>query len=43
MPSRLFCPRSRSLPRLLLIGLLLSVGTTRAEVLPEIAPMDHAQ
>lgn len=43
MPSRLFCPRSRSLRRLLLIGLLLSLGTTQAEVLPEIAPMDHAQ
>ncbi|WP_027598059.1 DUF4892 domain-containing protein [Pseudomonas sp. MOIL14HWK12:I2] len=43
MPSRLFCPRSRFLPRLLLIGLLLSLGTTQAEVLLEIAPMDHAQ
>ncbi|WP_309740897.1 DUF4892 domain-containing protein [Pseudomonas sp. SORGH_AS_0199] len=43
MPSRPFCPRFSSVRRSLLIGVLLSAGMAQAEVLPEIAPMDHAQ
>jgi len=43
MPSRPFCPRLVFVRRSLLIGLLSSVGMAQAAVLPEIAPMDHAQ
>lgn len=43
MPSHPFYPRATFVQRSLLIGLLLSVGAAQAAVLPEIAPMDHAQ
>jgi hypothetical protein len=43
MPSRPFCLNALQVRRSLLIGLLLFTGGVRAAVLPEIAPMDHAQ
>ncbi|GAC1038991.1 DUF4892 domain-containing protein [Pseudomonas sp. No.117] len=43
MPSRPPYPCCLSLRQPLLLGLLLFAGWTQAEVLPELAPLDHAQ
>ncbi|UUW72157.1 DUF4892 domain-containing protein [Pseudomonas oryzihabitans] len=43
MPSRPFCLCTTLVRRSLLIGLLFSTCGVQAAVLPEIAPMDHAQ